>query len=716
MLKLNQLILISLTSSAMVFGLESHITVLPDSIVEVGDEVFFSAMNSKGIMNPETAIYEWDFGNGHALKRFYPTNISRYSGPSCVHFFMNPGKFTVKLWITDTNGDIDTAYKVITVKGDTPINGFELWRASFHGRTAQYIYAQIPEAIRAMPTNRLKVRLIKDKKDTSGVINKARLKAEECFLLRNAVLDSGYYELLVELTDGVGNRLSYIKEKFNKPYKGVPRVGINEHNAITIKGKPFFPVTPFILSKRDIPEWKDKYINSANASGYYSQYTTQTWKDYLDFCNFYNLPVIGPTGRWDGVGTKGHLRNSNISKMIEYINSAKDHPAMAIWSWIDEPNVGGRGGRIPGQVQAAWNYVGRSLAPNQLFSTNLYGYTYLPYYGTYGEDYDYLNSHEIFGGKKHAIFDVQGFDIYPLQRAHHASLKGRRVMAEYIEAIKLIVKNNYNLIPIMSYIEVQKIDIDTNLYVHPSYEQILMEAWINVVHGIKGINWFHYFGETPESGLKAMETFKNQITKYTDIILSPPSEKKVTNNANEPSRRVDFTVREKKNGTENFLYIFAVRVTEPDSASFYVQANEPESITVEFTIPGYLNGTVFSETNGKTFQLRDGKFNDIFRKCDVKIYRISEANIFSGDVNTRHEISANNYTRRFSLPQFDTYLDLKIGSDNSNTISINTIQGRLFSKANLNCPMVIFNELPSNGIYIIKHDQGNFRKIVSVLK
>ena len=709
--KIIGILLTLITQFSLSFALEAHITILPDTVVEVGEEVFFSSMKSTGIADPIKAIYEWDFGNGHAVKRFYPLEISRYSGPSCVHFFMRPGTFTVKFWITDTDGNTDTAYQVITVNGETPIEGFELWRASFHGRIAQYVYVQIPENIRSTSANSLKVRIVKDQKDTSTLVNRSSLKAEESFLFKNSELDSGNYEILADLLDASGKRISRIKEKFLKPYNGAPKIGINEHNALIVNGKPFFPVTPFILSKRDIPEWSIKYINSANASGFYNSYSTDTWKDYLDFCHTYNLPVIGPTGRWDGVGTKGYLRNSDINKMIEYINSAKDHPAMAIWSWIDEPNVGGRGGRVPGQIEAAWNYIGRKLDHNHLMGTNLYGYTYLPYYGNSGEDYDYLRSHEIFGGKKHAIFDVLGFDIYPLQRAHHASLKGRRVMSEYIEAIKLLIKNNYNLIPTMSYIEVQKIDVDTNLYGHPSYEQILMEAWINVVHGIKGINWFHYFGVTPESGLKAMETFYNQITKYTDIILGPVSSKVITNNATSPSNRVDFTVREKNTGIDSTLYIFAVRVTEPDSAEFYIQTNEPESISVEFKIPSISSGTVFSELDKKTIEIKQGVFKDVFKKCDIRIYRIGN------DILKNRVKPVNmNKSHHFFLPQFNIRANIQLDLDKSNTMSISNIQGRLISKTKLKNNTITFDKQICNGVYIIKHDQGEFKHLVNVLK
>ena len=108
---------------------------------------------------------------------------------------MKPGTFVVKLLVTDSDSTKVSAQVNITVSGEAPISGFELWRAPYHGRIAQYIYAQIPSEISANAGNNLRVRLIRNKQDTTILYAKNKLKSEEKFLLKNSELPSGDYEL-----------------------------------------------------------------------------------------------------------------------------------------------------------------------------------------------------------------------------------------------------------------------------------------------------------------------------------------------------------------------------------------------------------------------------------------------------------------------------------------------------------------------------------------
>ena len=692
-------------------AIEPRINILPDTIVEVGDEVFFSANGTTGLLDPFLAYYEWDFGDGYALKRGSPFSYSAYTGANCLHYFMKPGTFVVKLLVTDSDSTKVSAQVNITVSGEAPISGFELWRAPYHGRIAQYIYAQIPSEISANAGNNLRVRLIRNKQDTTILYAKNKLKSEEKFLLKNSELPSGDYELLAELLNNSMSRISYIKENFSKTYEGSPKIGINEHNAICINGEPFFPVTPWLGDKPIISNWAKKYINCSYGEGYYASHDVSTWSDYINLCSMYGLQVIGPE-RWEGKGPLHYEKNSDIRKMSEYVNETKNSNEMMMWMWDDEPNGSGRPGRIPPSVNAAWTHTCHSLDPHHLVTANYYGYGYLPHYNSAGDDYDYLNNEIYFGGKKHTLFDVIGFDIYPIQAAEHASMKGRRIISEYAEAIDFFQKQNYHLVPAMSFIEVQKLK---NSPIAPSYDQILMEAWLNVIHGIKGINWFHYFGTTPQESLDAMELFYKQITKYSRIVLSAPSAVQVTDDANNPGHRVDQMIRKKGDGADSSVYIFAVRVTEPDSATAnYVQKEiEPDSIIVNFTISGVTNDTIMSDLDNRKIPVRNGTFQDTFRKCQVRVYRLGK------DVSLQQKGRAKQKNLRSELvtiPKFKTAFKLLNSPNLQSTVSFYSLEGKLIEKVQVHDNVLNPVNVNRSGTYIIKQDATNFGKKVILVR
>jgi hypothetical protein len=59
------------------------------------------------------------------------------------------------------------------------IVGFELWHADFHGRVAQYIYAQIPGEITKDPTNRMEVTITGANGYGRTILRKSSLRPEE---------------------------------------------------------------------------------------------------------------------------------------------------------------------------------------------------------------------------------------------------------------------------------------------------------------------------------------------------------------------------------------------------------------------------------------------------------------------------------------------------------------------------------------------------------
>ncbi|HDQ73495.1 MAG TPA: PKD domain-containing protein [Chloroflexi bacterium] len=507
--------------------------------------------------------------------------------------------------------------------------GFELWHAPFQARIAQYIYVQVPGQVHRDATNKLKMTVEGDNAYSTVLVEKSSLAAEEKVLLRNGDLPAGAYTLTAQLLDSGDAVLEEIQETFAKPYDGIPAMGIDENNAICVDGEPFFPVTPWLLNEGYMEDWQTNgYVNTLFAEGWYAEHNVDTWTDYLNAAQSNGLYAIGPE-RWFGLGLahidldpawrRHFARNADIGVITDYVSATRDLPALMAWMWLDEPDLGGRGYRVPPPVLSAWTYATHQADPRHPVATNFTGGTWLPYYGTRGYDYDYLNSAAWFGGKKYFSVDISGFDIYPLEYREHPALNDpdRGVMDLYVEAIDRSIAKNYDLVPFMSFVEVCDID-ESRQTPGPTHEQVLMEAWLNVVHGIKGINWFHYF-EYDTIQYDAMAEFTDQITRLADVVLGPEVDRPVTDSANERGNRVDTMIREH----DGAVYVFAVRVTEPEPLDFEEQGYpEPESITVDFAVEGVGSGLAEVFDEGRTVPVTGGTFSDTFAREAVHIYKI----------------------------------------------------------------------------------------------
>lgn len=514
------------------------------------------------------------------------------------------------------------------LSSDDLFTGFDLWHAPFHARIAQYIHAKIPSAVYGNPTHRLWVGIAGSTGYSATLFEKTGLTAEEVFLLRNADLPAGSYTLTAQLRDAGNTVLDQVTEYFDKPYNGAPRVGIDENNAFRVNDQPFFPVTPWLLSTGNMALWKaNGYINALYAEGYYPTHTIATWTDYLTHAATYQLYAFGPE-RWFDLGLPlqmepAHLRhfarNANIEVLTAYVTATRDLPALAAWMWLDEPDLGGRSQRVPPAVLRAWTSASHLSDPQHPVVTNLSGGNYLPYYGPYGTDYDFMNNAFIFGGKRQFTVDAMGFDIYPLEYRLGVNLNNadRGPIDLYAEALDRFVERNYGLIPMFSFIEVCDIRAYRNTP-GPTEEQVLMEAWLNVVHGIKGINWFHYF-ETNTIQYNAMARFTDQVTRLAPVILGPEPDIHISDNANAPANRVDTMVRYH----DGYIYVFAVRLTEPDpiSGSLYTVV-EPATINVNFWLDTAVSGQAEVVDEARSVTVVGGAFSDTFARNAVHIYKI----------------------------------------------------------------------------------------------
>jgi hypothetical protein len=501
-----------------------------------------------------------------------------------------------------------------------PINdiqyGFELQHADFHARTGQYIYANIPSELITYSAKRLYVRLFSQEGYNKVIYDKTGIQPKEKIFLNNSALPAGHYTLAAQLIDSSGKVITEVDEFFEKDYNGIPEVGINENNAIVVNGKLFFPVTPWGLNEEVFTQWinNDKAINCLYGTGWWitggygATHNLESWKYYLSKVKPYNMKTIGPANWDDGYDrTKSHL--TDIDLLMQYIEQTKNENILA-WQWQDEPDLKG----ASPSIIRSWTYASHMKDPQHLVATNLVGWNWA-FTGGWHEDfrkkYEYLYDAQYFGGEKTLVADIIGFDFYPIEWASPHTKDAK--MTQLADIIDKIRQENGDMAPIFSWIETS--DIYESPYPNPyppTPEQVTMLTWLNVIHGVKGIDWFHHRKPTPPENFVAMNKFLVQITDLTPVVLGPEVTRTVTNNAASKGGRVDTMVREYNNN----VYVFAVRVTE-------VTETTKPPITVTFNVEGIGNAKATVYDEARQLDVVSGAFTDTFSPNAVHIYKIS---------------------------------------------------------------------------------------------
>jgi len=573
--------------------------------------------------------------------------------------------------------DSDTETVVMTVTGKSPISGFEIQRANLNNRTAQYLYIQIP-ADYVGNTTQLKVSLIGDTTGTEVLLLKtSNLTAEETLLFTHSGRAADNYVIQAELLDAAGDRIvidatteGVWRDKFVRTHTAVtdPTVTIDENNSIKVNGEFFFSMGPFMPNYPELVNWKNNAgSNTANTEGYYAVHSPTSFGSFLDSATTAGVMISGP-GRgdydvnWSGYPANRWKMNHDPDLMEAYVTANKNHAALFSWHWQDEPNMGGRAQKVYPPVLAAWSYIAHSNDPNHPASNLFIGQDWSIYYGTSPNQFDYLASTDLFGGKKWSQ-DIFGFDIYPIKYRYHATINMSAhpemgTYATYLDALDRAKTNNKNLVPVLMAIN-PGADSGYIAGTTHSEEQVYSEAWMNVIHGVKAICWFQYF--TPSTiRWAAMKKFADQMNGallLKDIILAaPPTTTRVTDSSNPTNsfnatyngNRVD--IMERTSGSD--LWVFSARVTEPEwITGIYYQGTEATTITTTFTVTNLLaTDTVTVVDENRTISHSAGSFVDTFDKNAVHIYKITtEA---PGADTTDPVVNA------FSIPE--TYEDLEL--------------------------------------------------------
>ena len=208
--------------------------------------------------------------------------------------------------------------------------------------------------------------------------------------------------------------------------------------------------------------------------------------------------------------------------------------------------------------------------------------------------------------RRQLVADVYSQDYYPIEYEKSAAKKGYVVSIEDMcLAMDRMREWNYNLAPVMAYVET--CDIKGRGTPAPSPEEVKLLIWANIIHGAKGISWFHYFNPTPSDNLKEMARFLDQITRLTPAVLGIDYAGKVSVEGNK-SGRVDVMIKE----YDQKIYLFSANLKRKEN-------------TVRFNIEGMVPNSqveVFDESRKISAEVNS--FTDNFPKLGVRIYKIKK--------------------------------------------------------------------------------------------
>ncbi len=594
---------------------------------------------------------------------------------------------------------------------------FEIIHADFNSRYSQKIITIIPPDISENSENRLYAVISGNKGFNSILADKNNLSDEEIILLNNFELPADSYTLSVQIKNEQGDVLDEIVETFNKSYNGEPAVGIDENNAVRLNGELFFPVTPFHLNNENVADWGSSgYINCLFGQGFWPQnYTSAGWGEYIGLGENANLKIIGPGGNFtNGIPS----RNVGENELASHISVSAVSNDMLAYTWIDEPELGGKDISLSPQTMRAWTNRTHKYDTERPVLLNLVG----PYINYDDNSYNADVSNGFFPrynenvfGKKTFVVDFYSMDYYPIDwAAPHSRGAKMSVLTSILDKIKY---KTYGLVPYSSFVEtcnIRENDAATKFDPtnwDPSPEMLKMLIWINVVHGVKALSWFPYHSGTPAVNYPVMREFVEQITDLTPVVLGPEIEPNISVETNAEAR-IDFMLREYNNKT----YLFAVRVSELDdqpNSDFADSSRNPDGypdpeqdypVTATFSFAEILSGDVKVYDENRSLNIIGSKLTDEFKPYDVHIYEIENALLQVEKDNTVLEFSlSQNYPNPFNPSTIINY-SLPAGRQelpmNSNvTLRIYDILGREV--------ITLVNEQKPAGTYSIQWNGTN---------
>ena len=409
---------------------------------------------------------------------------------------------------------------------------------------------------------------------------------------------------------------------------------------------------------RNLANWID-YLNQSGASN-------QLVMGPLTGGTFYpaGYDARQPEVVVNGTSTYGTFVMLDTNRLAAYIAATKDYPSLFTWGWQDEPDLGGGAAAMKATEVRRWTDLGHAMDTQHPHYCSFVGYPFgngtSPYNTMQQQSYCFLyddqysafwtansvlpkNSILIYNSgsgnyapyifdtnanlvlytnqsvpmvtnlpfaQKTPICDILGFDYYPYMVHGYTGYEGSG-LADLTSALDNCRNWNYNLLPTMTWIETCSIGQGwTNAA--PTAVQLKNLIWLSVIHGVKGLQWFHYFTATPAANYAEMNKALKMITALTQPILSAPENvTNVISGQGPTGGRVDLMSRQ----LNSQLYIFATTIPTNGIAT------NGMGTSVTITMSGLAAGQQIGVLGeARTITSAPGSFTDTFSPEAVHIY------------------------------------------------------------------------------------------------
>ncbi len=221
--------------------------------------------------------------------------------------------------------------------------------------------------------------------------------------------------------------------------------------------------------------------------------------------------------------------------------------------------------------------------------------------------------------------DIHGFDIYPVifssgkaceDPAPHVPGNFQQCAPQfrhYFHVMDEFRRWDYGLSPWIPIIENGN-EASRGRSASPTPAQFRMEAWLNIIHGAKGLAYWpaQDWGTVPRDILPEMGALAKTTAALKDAILGDVTARTVVSNRTVTGSRVDAMVRQ----TPGYIWVFAARLTD-----FGEENAAP--LTTQLTV-SEMNGTQAATVYGedRTVQVVNGVLTDTFAPYAVHIYQI----------------------------------------------------------------------------------------------
>ena len=186
---------------------------------------------------------------------------------------------------------------------------------------------------------------------------------------------------------------------------------------------------------------------------------------------------------------------------------------------------------------------------------------------------------------------------------------------QYFGVQDAFVRWNYDLTPWFPIIENGN-ESTTGKTNAPTPAQFKMEAWLNIIHGAKGLGYWpaESWGSVPTNILAEMGALLTNTTALKDIILADMTSRTVVSDRTAIGFRVDAMVREDAND----VWVFAARLTD-------IGEEDDPAISTQFTVSGLSNATAQVYGEDRALAVTNGIFSDSFSSHGVHIYQIPKS-------------------------------------------------------------------------------------------